>query len=210
MSEPAIELEGVRKRFSSKEVLSEVTLQVPRGETFALLGRNGAGKTTTIRILLGLIQSDAGKVRIMGLDPGTMALEIRRTTGYLAEDQALFSWMRVSQILGFLAPFYPTWDRELAERYRKLFELPLRTRVRNLSKGQKVRLGLLLARFASDGVGGGSPGEVLERRHHNLQAHRARAWCCLLRALRPPEGEPPRAGDEWLYRLHCIEERHPL
>lgn len=145
MSNPMIELSGVRKRFRRQQVLDDVTLSVPPGQTFAFLGRNGAGKTTTIRMLIGLLQPDAGAIRVMGHDPHKEAITIRQHIGYLAEDQQLFGWMRVQQIIDFLAPFYPTWDHDHARRLLQRFELPLRTRVKHLSKGQGVRLGLLLA-----------------------------------------------------------------
>jgi len=141
----AISLKGVRKRFGKQQVLDEVNLNVPIGETFAFLGRNGAGKTTSIRMMLGLHHPDAGDVRVLGLDPRKHAVDIRRRVGYLAEDQKLFGWMRVERIMSFMAPFYPTWDHDLARKYLEQFELPRKTRIRHLSKGQTVRLGLLLA-----------------------------------------------------------------
>jgi ABC-2 type transport system ATP-binding protein len=140
-----IQIEQVSKRFGSNQVLRELDLRVPAGQTFAFLGRNGAGKTTTIRMLLGLTRPDAGRIRVLGLDPATQAIEIRRRVGYLAEDQVMFGWMRVSQMIDFMAPFYPTWNRAWARDLAERFELPMRTRVRHLSKGQNVRLGLLLA-----------------------------------------------------------------
>ena len=146
MSEqPVIEMQGVRKAFGKKLVLQGVDLSVPSGQTFAILGRNGAGKTTTIRMLLGLLKPDQGHVRVLGLDPKTEPLEIRRRVGYVAEDQAMFGWMRVGQLLSFIAPFYPTWDAAWARELSNRFELPLKTRVRHLSKGQGVRVALLLA-----------------------------------------------------------------
>jgi ABC-2 type transport system ATP-binding protein len=146
MSEqPVIEMQGVRKAFGKKLVLQGVDLSVPPGQTFAFLGRNGAGKTTTIRMLLGLLKPDQGHVRVLGLDPKTKPLEIRRRVGYVAEDQAMFGWMRVGQLLSFIAPFYPTWDAAWARELSDRFELPLKTRVRHLSKGQGVRVALLLA-----------------------------------------------------------------
>jgi ABC-2 type transport system ATP-binding protein len=145
MSDGAINIEGVCKSFGRHAVLQGLDLCVPRGQTFAFLGRNGAGKTTTIRMLLGLLKADAGQIRVLGLDPARDAMEIRRLVGYLAEDQTMFGWMRVHEIMGFMAPFYPTWDKDLAYRYLRQFELPQRTRVRHLSKGQTVRLSLLLA-----------------------------------------------------------------
>jgi ABC-2 type transport system ATP-binding protein len=145
MSEPAIEMQAVYKSFRSTDVLRGVTLQVERGRTFAFLGRNASGKTTTIRMLLGLLKRDDGAIRVLGLDPQREPIELRRRIGYLAEDQTMYGWMRVEEIVRFVAPFYPTWDHELALKYLRDFELPLRTRIKHLSKGQNVRLGLVLA-----------------------------------------------------------------
>ena len=145
MLEPVIEIRNVFKRYREKEVLSDLTFTVTRGQTFAFLGRNGAGKTTTIQMLLGLNKPDAGSIKVLGTDPAVDPLKVRSTVGYLAEDQKMFGWMTVDQLIRFIAPFYATWDHALAARYVKQFELPLRTKVRHLSKGQNVRLGLLLA-----------------------------------------------------------------
>jgi ABC-2 type transport system ATP-binding protein len=145
MNEPAIDLQAVYKSFRRTEVLRGVTLRVERGKTFAFLGRNAAGKTTTIRMLLGLLKRDDGAIRVLGLDPSREPLELRRRVGYLAEDQTMWGWMRVEEILRFVAPFYPTWDHDLALKYVRDFELPPRTKIKHLSKGQNVRLGLVLA-----------------------------------------------------------------
>lgn len=143
--QPVIEMRGVHKAFGSKPVLRGVDMVVPGGQTFAFLGRNGQGKTTTIRTLLGLLKPDAGEVRVLGLDPAADPLAIRRRVGYVAEDQVMFGWMRVGQLLSFVAPFYPTWDAARAKELVERYELPLRTRVKHLSKGQGVRVALMLA-----------------------------------------------------------------
>jgi ABC-2 type transport system ATP-binding protein len=96
-------------------------------------------------MLLGLLKRDHGTMRVLGIDPQVNPLELRRRVGYLAEDQTMYGWMRVEEIVRFVAPFYPTWDHALAHHYLREFELPLRTRIRHLSKGQNVRLGLVLA-----------------------------------------------------------------
>jgi ABC-2 type transport system ATP-binding protein len=142
---PVIEVRGVNKSFGKKPVLRGVNLTMHAGQTLAFLGRNGAGKTTTIRTLLGLLAPDAGEVRVLGFDPRVDPLEIRQRVGYVAEDQTMFGWMRVGQLLSFVAPFYPTWDNAWAKELSQRFELPMNTRVRHLSKGQGVRVALLLA-----------------------------------------------------------------
>ncbi len=145
MNQPAIRVDSVCKRFRGQEVLKGVSFEVPVGQTFAFLGRNAAGKTTTIRTLLGLLAPDSGSVSILGINPQTNPLAVRRRVGYLAEDQRMFGWMTVEQIVQFIAPFYDTWDEALAKRYLEQFELPRRTKIKHLSKGQNVRLGLVLA-----------------------------------------------------------------
>jgi len=122
-----------------------MSLEVERGQTFAFLGRNGAGKTTAIRMLLGLLNRDEGEIRVLGLDPTEQPLELRARVGYLAEDQTMYGWMRAAEMLSFIAPFYPTWDHDLAQKYAREFEVPLQTKIKHLSKGQNVRLGLVLA-----------------------------------------------------------------
>lgn len=144
-TEPAIRVRNLRKGFRSKPVLEDVSFEVPRGQTFALLGRNGAGKTTLIRILLGLIQAEGGEASVLGRDPAREPIELRRAVGYLAEDQVMYGWMTPIELCRFLEPFYPTWDRQLADEYFERFEIPRHIRIRRLSKGQTVKLGLVLA-----------------------------------------------------------------
>jgi len=145
MSNYAIEMHGVYKAYRRTPVLTGLSLNVERGKTFAFLGRNAAGKTTAIRTLLGLLSHDAGEIRVLGYDPAKQPLEVRARVGYLAEDQQMYGWMRVDEILRFVAPFYPTWDHDLALKYVREFDLPLASKIKHLSKGQNVRLGLVLA-----------------------------------------------------------------
>jgi ABC-2 type transport system ATP-binding protein len=145
MDEFAIEVQGLRKSFGNQDVLADVSFEVSEGETFALLGRNGAGKTTTIRIMLGLLEADAGMVRVAGHDPAVCSIELRRQVGYLAEDQAMYGWMSPIELCRFLKPFYPTWDDKLADKLLDGFELFRHGRIENLSKGQTVKLGLTVA-----------------------------------------------------------------
>jgi ABC-2 type transport system ATP-binding protein len=145
MTTYAIEMQNVYKSFRRTPVLTGLSLRVERGKTFAFLGRNAAGKTTAIRTLLGLLNRDAGEVRVLGKDPQEEPIEVRARVGYLAEDQQMYGWMRVDEIVRFVAPFYATWDHDLALKYLREFELPLATKIKHLSKGQNVRLGLVLA-----------------------------------------------------------------
>ena len=145
MNEPALSIRNLRKSFGSKTVLEDVTLEITRGQTIALLGRNGAGKTTLIRILLGLVAADGGAARVLGRDPAREPIELRGRVGYLAEDQVMYGWMTPIELCRFLEPFYPTWDMRIAQDYLDRFEVPWHQRIRELSKGQAVKLGLAVA-----------------------------------------------------------------
>jgi ABC-2 type transport system ATP-binding protein len=145
VNEPVLTVRNLRKDFGRQTVFDDVSFSIQPGHTFALLGRNGAGKTTLIRILLGLTKPTAGSVQVLGHDPLSKPLELRRRVGYLAEDQTMYGWMIPLELCRFLKPFYPTWDQQLAEDYLDRFEIPRRTKISRLSKGQTVKLGLLAA-----------------------------------------------------------------
>jgi ABC-2 type transport system ATP-binding protein len=145
MSDLVIRIERLAKSFGQQQVLHDVSLSIPAGQTFALLGRNGAGKTTTIRILLGLLPADSGSVRLAGLDPAVEPLKLRSQVGHLAEDQTMYGWMTPLELCRFLAPFYPTWDMDWARSYLDRFGIPSHARIGSLSKGQSVKLGLAVA-----------------------------------------------------------------
>lgn len=145
MTESVVQVQHLGKAFRSHRVLEDVSFEVVRGQTFALLGRNGAGKTTTLRLLLGLLHADGGRLQILGCDPSKEPLALRRRIGYLAEDQAMYPSMTPLQLCRFLEPFYPTWNRRLADDFLDRFELPRHTRIGRLSKGQSVKLGLAVA-----------------------------------------------------------------
>ncbi len=145
MTEPAIQIEQLVKAYGSNNVLQNVSLSIPAGQTWALLGRNGAGKTTLIRILLGVLPADSGVCRIGGVDPAVDPLKVRRNVGYLAEDQTMYGWMTPVELCRFLSAFYPTWDMKLARDSLDRFEIPSHTRIGRLSKGQAVKLGLVVA-----------------------------------------------------------------
>ncbi len=140
-----VHVDNLQKQFGSHEVLKGVSFSLSKGETLALLGRNGAGKTTIIRTMMGLLKNDGGTIQISGFDPQQHSLEVRKRVGYLAEDQQMFGWMTIDQLVRFVAAFYPSWDHDLAQRLLVEYELRSQQKVKHLSKGQNIRLGLLLA-----------------------------------------------------------------
>jgi ABC-2 type transport system ATP-binding protein len=120
-------------------------LQVPRGSIFGFLGQNGAGKTTTIRTLLNLLQPTSGRLQVLGHDSMAESVPLRRRVGYLPEEPSYYPWMTVQEILDFNAPFYSTWDPQLAGDLLARLELPRDRRLRDLSRGMQAKAGLILA-----------------------------------------------------------------
>lgn len=145
MSDVAIKIEGLRFSYGRKNVLKGVDLEVPTGSIFGFLGRNGAGKTTTIKTMLGMLKPAAGSCQVNGFDSMKGAMDVRKTVGYMAEDQQMYGWMKIAQIVKWVAGFYPGWDNEFTNNLLDMLELPRKAKVKTLSKGQNSRLALLLA-----------------------------------------------------------------
>lgn len=140
-----IELSGVSRHFGNTVALNQITLTVPRGGVFGLIGGNGAGKTTLIKHILGMLKPREGSVRVFGLDPVQHPVEVLGRIGYLSEDRDLPDWMRIGELMRYTQAFYPAWDEAYAAELRDAFELNLNTRVKDLSRGQRARAGLLIS-----------------------------------------------------------------
>lgn len=145
MTEAAIAVRGLAKRYGPREVLTDVSFAVARGELVALLGPNGAGKTTTVEIVEGFRSRDAGEVRVLGLDPATDATPIRGRLGIMLQEGGVHPRTTPRQALRL--------HRSLAARPADPdallgllgLEPHAGTPYRRLSRGERQRLGLALA-----------------------------------------------------------------
>jgi ABC-2 type transport system ATP-binding protein len=142
---PVVEIRNLSRRFGSTDALNDVSLSIPRGVVFGLVGTNGAGKTTLIKHAMGLMRAQAGSVSVFGLDPVSNPTAVLSRIGYLSELNELPEWMRVDELIHFTRAFYPNWDEKYSQSLRRNFELEPHKTVQALSKGQRARLGLLLA-----------------------------------------------------------------
>jgi ABC-2 type transport system ATP-binding protein len=143
--QPVISLHDISKRFRNQEALKGITLDVPPGVVFAILGENGAGKTTLIRILTGFLKADKGTATVLGHSCESGAMEIRRSIGYVSDAPALYDWMTAEEIGWFTAAFY---DDEFPRRYLSLMsslDVPPATKIKTLSRGQRAKVALALA-----------------------------------------------------------------
>jgi ABC-2 type transport system ATP-binding protein len=145
MSESVINVSELTRRFGTKTALASVSLSMPRGAVYGLVGANGAGKTTLIKHILGLLRAESGSVRVFGIDPVADPVAVLSRIGYLSEENDVPGWMRVDELIRYSRAFYPAWDDAYAEELREAFALDPTEKIKNLSRGQKARVGLLIA-----------------------------------------------------------------
>ena len=145
MSENVVELDGMSRRFGKTVALDGLSLRVPRGCVYGLVGVNGAGKTTLIKHILGLLKARSGSVRVFGLDPVRNPVAVLRRIGYLSEERDLPEWMRIDELMRYTAAYHPNWDQAHAEELLRTFGLDASKKVKNLSKGMRAQAGLVAA-----------------------------------------------------------------
>ncbi len=142
---PALEADGLSVRYGRMHVLDGLTLAVPRGSVYALLGRNGTGKSSLLRVLLGERPAGAGRVRLLGEDPWRKRASLMERVGIVPEQPNAPPEMTATQLATFCARLYARWDRALVEERFRRFEIPTGRRFGSLSKGQKGAVMLSLA-----------------------------------------------------------------
>jgi ABC-2 type transport system ATP-binding protein len=139
----AIRTEQLVKKFWRVEALNHMNLDVPEGAIYALVGANGAGKTTAIKILMNIFPATSGRAEVLGTDSTKIAGKKFTSIGYVSENQEPPDWMSVDAFLGYLRPFYPTWDRALENDLVKQFQLPLDRKLGKLSRGMRMKVALV-------------------------------------------------------------------
>jgi ABC-2 type transport system ATP-binding protein len=142
----AIETVDLHKTYGGVEALRGLNLDVPAGSIFGFLGQNGAGKTTAIKILLGMARPTGGSARVFGLDAAAQpsSVAIRARTGFVSEDKDLLGHLSVDQTIRFTSAFYRGWRRDQEQHFRSRFALPADRKVKDLSRGMRAKLALLL------------------------------------------------------------------
>jgi ABC-type multidrug transport system ATPase subunit len=135
----------LNKKFGRKKVLIDFNLDLQKGQCYGLLGKNGEGKTTLSRILMGVIPPDSGEIYYKGIRLNSRHSEYKKTMALIAEDSIFYSWMRIGELLNFNSAFFPKWDFNGVKGYLKRFSLDPSLKIRNLSRGMKLKVGLICA-----------------------------------------------------------------
>ena len=149
-SELALRIEGLTKNFGPRVAVDHLSLSVALGEAFALVGPDGAGKTTTMRLLVGIMDPDEGRAKVLGFDPVTQGDQVRGQIGYMPQRFGLYGDLTVMENIAFYADLYRVDRDTRASRVPELLEFsdlaPFTGRLAaNLSGGMRQKLGLVCA-----------------------------------------------------------------
>ncbi|MEO0414942.1 MAG: ABC transporter ATP-binding protein, partial [Verrucomicrobiota bacterium] len=141
--ENAIVLSDLKKHFGKTRAVDGLSFEVPRGQVTAFLGSNGAGKSTTIQTIMNLHRPTSGSAEVLGIDSRQLGPQQLQRIGYVSEGMELPLWMTVKSFLNYCRPFYPDWDQSFAEQLVEEFKLPLDRKLRNLSRGMRMKAALI-------------------------------------------------------------------
>lgn len=141
----AISVSGITKRFGKRTVLDGISLEIREGEAYALLGGNGAGKTTLIRMMAGLLEPDAGEVRVLGTNPLTSTTGFVPGVAFVSERRGVYQWLTVGEAIDFAREITPGWIPTEEETLVRRLRLDLKAVVGDLSRGEIGKLCLLTA-----------------------------------------------------------------
>lgn len=144
-TEPAISIHNLTKNFGSVRALDGLNLEIPAGEVHGFLGPNGAGKSTTIRILLGILRHDAGRVRLLGADPWRDAVPLHRRLAYVPGDVELWPNLTGGEAIDIFARLRGGVDKKKRDELLERFDLDPRKKGRTYSKGNRQKVALISA-----------------------------------------------------------------
>jgi len=139
-----LEIKNLTKVFKGFSIDS-ISFNLPAGSIMGFVGQNGAGKTTTIRLILNMLERNAGEIKVFGLDNIRDELEIKQNLGIIFDDLFFIEMWTVKNIEDVIKEFYKLWDSKLYRQYLYKFNLPLNKKIKELSRGMKIKLMLAVA-----------------------------------------------------------------
>ena len=138
---PILEIKNLIKKYHTKNVIDNISLNVDSGKIVGLLGPNGSGKTTLIKLLAGLLTATSGDILI---DNKEIGIETKAIVSFLPDRPYFANWMKVHDILAFFADFYRDFSMKKATEMLKLLNIGVNDRIKTMSKGTKEKLNLVL------------------------------------------------------------------
>lgn len=142
--ENILEIKSLTKEYDGF-TLEDVSFELPYGYIMGLIGPNGAGKTTTIKLIMNLLRKNSGEITIFGKDNLEHEIEVKSRIGFVYDAPTFYEHLNLNRMKNIIAPFYKNWDEEMFQRYIKEFELPLKRKIKALSRGMLMKFALAIA-----------------------------------------------------------------
>jgi ABC-2 type transport system ATP-binding protein len=142
--ENILEIKNVKKSFKDF-TLNNISFNLPKGFITGFIGPNGSGKTTTIKLIMNLLKKDSGEIKVFGLDHVTHEKQIKNRIGFVYDENHFYEELTVDEMKRVIAPLYHKWDEKQFKRYIKEFGLAPNKKIKEFSRGMKVKFSLAIA-----------------------------------------------------------------
>ena len=142
--ENILEVKQLRKDFKTF-TLKDISFTLPKGYIMGFIGPNGAGKSTTIKLIMNLLKKDGGQINVFGKDHIKHEKEVKNHIGFVYDENHFYEELTLHEMKGVIAPFYKSWNDKVFDKYMKIFELPTNKKIKELSKGMKMKFSLAIA-----------------------------------------------------------------
>lgn len=142
--ENILEIKNLNKSYEGFS-LKDVSFSLKPGFVMGFIGPNGAGKSTTIKLIMNLVKKDSGTINIFGKDNIDNEKEIKSKIGFVYDENYYYEDLTIKDMKNILSPFYKNWDNKIFDKYIKEFKLPSNKKIKDLSKGMKMKFSLAIA-----------------------------------------------------------------
>lgn len=139
-----LEVRNLKKNFEDFQ-LKEINFTMERGYIMGFIGPNGSGKSTTIKLILNLLKKDSGEIKVLGKDHIQYEKEIKNKIGFVLDENYFYEELTMQEMKRIIAPFYVKWDDSVFNHYMRQFGLRTDKKIKELSKGMKMKFSLALA-----------------------------------------------------------------
>lgn len=140
----ALDLRNVRKDYTDFSI-KDISFSLKKGYIMGFIGPNGAGKSTTIKLIMNLVKRNGGEIQVLGLDNIKEEKQLKQRIGFVYDESHYYDELTVEGMKKVISGFYKNWDEPLFQKYLKEFELPYKKKIKELSKGMKMKFSLAIA-----------------------------------------------------------------
>ncbi len=139
-----LEIKNLRKEYKDF-TLDNISFNLPKGFIMGFIGPNGAGKSTTIKLIMNLVKKNDGEIKVFGLDNVKYEKDIKQKIGFVYDENYFYEELNLMEMKKIISPFYKNWDNKIFNQYMTDFNLPVKKKIKELSKGMKMKYSLAIA-----------------------------------------------------------------